>query len=325
MKRRNLLVAIACAALANSVAKADPQKSFKRIGFLGTATQVGYAGYVDKLCAGLGYLGWDVGKNLQIDFVWANSDYSKLPELAQQLVSTHPDLLITHGTPGTRALQAATRDIPIVIAVSGEAAASGLVKSFSNPGGNTTGQSYLGAEISAKRIELLLEASPSVRRFAAVYNSGNPFAQIDLRTLHVLTDAQGIEFKPFDAKGRSDLDSIFSELAQEQFQAVSIIHDSVLTAEVATLAKLSLKHHLISIGEGSFAKAGGLIGYGPDFGEMWRKTAVYVDKILKGARPSDLPVEVPSKFETLLNLRTAGVLGLNFPSSLLARADELLE
>lgn len=312
-------------AYTGSVSSAVPQSRIYRIGFFGTANEAGYASLLASFRSGLRELGWQEGKNIEINYTWANGKYAELNDLAQKLVSTRPDVLVTHGTPGTAALQKATQDIPIVMTVSGEAVASGLIKSFSDPGGNTTGQSFLAADMSVKRIELLLEAAPRLTKIATVFNARNSFAQLDLRALRAATAERSVELKSFAINSAAELENIFGLISKENFEAVSIIHDAVLTAAISTLADLSLRFRLLSIGEPSFVKAGGLIGYGPDLHRMWHEAANYVHKLLKGARAADLPVQIPTKFETILNAKTAHALNINFSATLLARADDVLD
>lgn len=319
------MATVAGATLPAYACLAISQQETHRIGFLGTANEKGYASLLESFRQGLRKAGWEEGKNVRIDYAWANGDYSQLEALALRIISARPDVLVTHGTPGTIALQKATREIPIVMAVSGEAEASGLIKSFSHPGGNTTGQSFLAADMSVKRVEIILEAAPQIKRIATLSNVSNPFAKIDLKAFEQAASERGIDSKSYVVNGSNDFERAFLQISSEGNEAVSIIHDAVLTASVKKLADICLEYRLYSTGEGSFVKAGGLIGYGPDLNEMWRNAATFVDKILKGAHPADLPVQLPTKFETVLNLKTARALGVVFPSSLLARSDDLLE
>jgi len=325
MRRREFIAGIAWAALSWPLKVARAQDRHRRIGFLGTATPSGYKSLVDSFRAGLAQLGWEEGKNITLEYRWAEGKYDQLAVLASELIRLNVDILVTHGTPGTMALQKATREIPIVMTVSGDAVGSGLIESFARPGGNTTGQSFLAPQISAKRLELLKEAIPSLTRIATVFNEANPSARSDLQALAETAKALSVDFRPFPVQGPESFDNVFSSIAEAGFHAVSLIHDAVLTANVSRLAKLAIQHRLPSIGEGPYVKVGGLIGYGPDFNELWRSAASYVDRILKGARPADLPIQLPTKFEFMLNQKTARLLALDIPPTLLARADEVIE
>lgn len=322
MRRREVLAGLGAAAISFPV---KAQQRVRRIGFLGAATKDGYAPLVQSLRGGLVALGWIEGKNLAIDYRWAEGNYSNLAPLARELLASKPDVIVTHGTPGVLAVQKETKSLPIVMVVSADAVASGLVESFARPGNNTTGQSFLAPEISAKRLELLKDAIPSLSRMATVFNVANPVAELDIRALGRTATARGVEFRSFGVRGKEDFGAVYSSIVDAGFEGVSLIHDAVLTANITPLAELALRHRLPSIGEGPYVKAGGLIGYGPDFSELWRSAATYVDKIFKGASPADLPVQLPTKFEFLLNVKTAQAIGVEIPAALLGRADQIIE
>jgi putative ABC transport system substrate-binding protein len=326
MKRRNFIGGLVGAAASPLMAHAQQTRpSTPRIGFLGSISALAYAAQLRGFRAGLKELGYTEGENINIDYRWAEGKYDQLEQLAFELVRLRPDVLVTHGTPASFALEAATKNIPIVMAVTGDAVGTGLVESIARPGGNITGISFYAPELSAKRLEILVEAMPSLRRVAALFNSGNSSAQLDLNVLNSRAASLGMQLQPFEVQGADAFQQTISTIKVLGFEAVALIHDAVITASLKPLANLTLAHRLASIGEGPYVRAGGLIGYGPDFPDLFRRSASFVDRILKGGVPRDMPVEQPTKFEFFFNNGTARALGLTIPPSLLARADEVIE
>jgi putative tryptophan/tyrosine transport system substrate-binding protein len=326
MRRRDFITYVGGMAVVwPALGSAQQAKSTPRIGFLGTATPSGYEEQLKGFRRALRDLGYEEGKNIQLELRWANGNYDRLAELANELIRQDVDVLVTHGTPGAATLKKATGSIPIVVAVVGDAVNSGLVKSLARPGGNITGLSFLAPELSAKRLEFLKDVMPSLASLATIFNVNSPVAQMDLDKLGITAKALGVELRPFGIRGPDQFDQVFSAITEARIQAVSVIHDAVLTANIKPLAQLALKYRLPSIGEGPFVRAGGMIGYGPDFADLFRRSAWYVDRILKGAHPRDLPIEQPTKFETLFNLKTASAIGIEIPPAVIAQADEVIE
>jgi putative tryptophan/tyrosine transport system substrate-binding protein len=326
MRRRKVIALIGGAVAAWPLAARTQQASrVPRIGFLGATSAAGYASQLEGFRLGLRELGYREGENIAVEFRWAQGRYERLPDLAAELVHLKVDAIVTHGTPATLALKKATATIPIIMAVSGDAVGTGLVSSLGKPGGNVTGLSFFAPELSAKRLELLKETIPPLASLATIFNSNNLSAKLDLETLGRTAKSLGVELQPFEVRGPEHFGDVFSTIAARRVDAVSLIHDAVLTANVKLLAELALAHRLPSIGEGPYVKVGGLIGYGPDFPDLFRRSASYVHRILKGAHPGDLPVEQPVKFEFLLNLVTARAIGLGIPPTILAQADEVIE
>jgi putative ABC transport system substrate-binding protein len=324
--RRKLLVALGAGALVAPLTSFPQQKGkVWRIGFLGTTSASGIAGRVEALRAGLRDLGYVEGKNLVIEFRWAEEKYERLPQLAAELVHLKVDIIVTHATPGTRAAKAATTTIPIVIASAGDVVALGLVASLARPGGNITGMTALVPEVTAKRLELLMDAFPRTRQVAVLFNPDNPAAIPVFRAMEATARSLKLELQQFVVRRSGDLDSAFAAMAKRRVDAVVFGDDPVFVANAGAIAKLAAKTRLPSVGPIELADAGGLMAYGANRLETFRRAAYFVDRILKGAKPADLPVEQAMRFETVLNQKTAKALGLQFPQAVLARADRVIE
>ncbi len=325
--RRKLLVVLGAGAFAAPLyIFAQPQSKVWRVGFLGTASASGF-GFperVETLRAGLRELGYVEGKNLVIEFRWAEDKYEQLPELAAELVRLKVDVIVTHGT-GTRAARSATTTIPIVMALSGDPVATGLVASLARPGGNVTGMSGINPEVAAKRLELLTDAFPRTRNVAVLYYQDSTIYLHALALMNVTAASLKLELHQFGVSRRGDIDSAFAAMAKRRIDAVTTIDDGLLTANSVVIANHAAKMRLPSLGLSEFAEAGGLMAYGPNRREMFRRAAYFVDRILKGAKPGDLPVEQPTKFEMVVNLKTAKALGVKIPDAIMLRADRVIE
>jgi putative ABC transport system substrate-binding protein len=325
--RRKLLVALGAGALTAPLGSfAQQQGKIWRIGFLGTASASGFARRVEALREGLRDLGYVEGKNLVIEFRWADGKYERLPELAAELVRLKVDVIVTHGPVGSPAAKNATTTIPIVVTAVGDPVAFGLVASLARPGGNVTGMASLSSEVAAKRLELLKDAFPRIRRVAVLLNPDSPTGSgPGFRLMEATAASLKLELHRFGVRGPGEFESAFAAMAKQRVDAVVVMDDGVLAANVGAIAKLAAKMRLPSIGLGEFAEAGGLMAYGVNRLESFRRAATFVDKILKGAKPADLPIEQPTRFETVLNLKTAKALGIQFPQSVLGRTDRVIE
>jgi ABC-type uncharacterized transport system substrate-binding protein len=235
------------------------------------------------------------------------------------------DVIVAHGTPGILAAKQATATIPIVMAASGDAEASGLVASLARPGGNVTGSTFFNPELAAKRFELLKETLPGLTEVGLLSNPANPINEPIVPMIKLTAKALGLEVHPFGVRGPAEFEGAFAAMAAKRVGAVVIIDDATLIANAPAVAKLALQQRLPSSGWPDYAVAGGVIGYGVNFPDMFRRAATFVDKILKGTKPTDLPVERATKFETIVNLKTAKALGLDVPTATLLRADEVIE
>ena len=290
---------------------------------MGTAG--GYASRVEALRAGLRDLGYVEGKNIVIEYRWADGKYDRLPDLAAELVRINVDVLVTSGTPGVRAAKQATTTIPIVMAASGDAVATGLVASLARPGGNITGSAFFSPELSAKRLELLKEAVPRVTQVAYLTSPENPVARANLKAMEITSKVLKVGLRPSEARGPNEFENAFAAMAKQQVNALAVGQDSTINANVGVIADLAARQRLPSIGPVEFAAAGGLIGYGHNSFALFRRAAYFVDRIFKGARPGDLPIEQPTTFELAVNLKTAKALGITIPQSILVRADRVIE
>jgi len=235
------------------------------------------------------------------------------------------DLIVTHGTPGSLAAKGATTTIPIVIASIGDPVAVGIVTSVARPGGNVTGQSFFNPELRAKRIELLKEVMPRLTHVATILNADNPATGPEFEAMAATAQSLDLKLQPFRLRTASELVSAFESMEQARVQAVETGDDPLTVGNAGAIVALAARARLITIGPEEIAHAGGVIGYGADLVATWRRTAVFVDKILKGANPADLPIERAAKFQFVLNLKAAKALGLTVPKPLLTSADELIE
>jgi putative tryptophan/tyrosine transport system substrate-binding protein len=235
------------------------------------------------------------------------------------------DLIITHTTPGSLAAKRATTTIPIVMALLGDPVVAGIVASLARPGGNITGQSFFGAEIRAKRSELLKEVMPRLTQVAVILNADNPGAETEFQAMESTAKLLNITLQPFRLREPSELASVFERMEHAYVEAVETGDDPLSTLNAGAIAALAARGRLLSIGSEDIPRAGGMMGYGVDFVATYRHTAFFVDKILKGTNPADVPIERASKFQFVLNLKTAKALGLDVPTATLLRADEVIE
>jgi len=326
MRRRTFIEGIAALVVAWPLAvRAQQAGKVHRIGFLGSATAPGSAKAVESFRAGLREFGYVEGRNIGIEFRWAEGNYDRLSDLVADLIATNVDVLITHGTPGTRVAKEATTTIPIVMAISGDAIATGLVSSLARPEANLTGSTYFLPQLNAKRLELLKEVFPSISRAAALSNPDNPVSRPIIPTMQAAAASLNVILEVVRAQGPSEFSPAFAAMTKSRVGSVVVTEDGEFAASFRTIAALALANKLPSIGAREYAEAGGLIGYGVNILDLYRRAAYFVDRILKGAKPADLPVEQPTKFELVINLSTAKALGLTIPPTLLSRADDVIE
>lgn len=324
--RRAFITSCAAGALLTwRPADAQTAKSAHRIGYLSVTSAANGLRNLEALRAGLRALGHIEGQNITIEARWANGRVEHLPQLAEELVRLPVSLLCAAGGQAAAAAKAATTTIPIVFANIAFPEQIGLVASYPRPGGNMTGVAFIGPEYG-KRLELLKEASPKLARVALIYNSDNPGSVLAFQETQRWATALGIRLEPYKFQRPDDFEQIFAAIAAKRPDALMTTADTLLVSYRTRLVDFTMKNRLPSMyPTRELVVAGGLMYYGSSIGEMYRQAAVYVDKILKGAKPGDLPVEQPTKFEFVINMKTAKALGLVIPSSLLLRADQVIE
>ena len=327
MKRREFITLIGGGAMVAWPLAARAQHSRKRIGFLGTSSFALERDLVGAFVQSLRDLGNAEGENIAIEYRWAEGHDERLPKLAAELVSLQPDVIVTTGTPGTVAAKQATSTIPIVFASSGNPISAGLVASLARPGGNITGFTLSGAELEGKRVQLLKEAIPGLSRLALLRNSSNPPDFEFYQLTKAAAAALGLTLQPVvDVRQIDDFKDAFSTIASANSDAMAVVSDRFLLAHREEIVTFAAANRLPAVyGYRAYVDAGGLMSYSPNDIDQFRRTAIYVDKILKGTKPTDLPVQEPIKFELVINLTTAKALGLTIPPSFLSLADELIE
>jgi putative ABC transport system substrate-binding protein len=302
------------------------QKAMPVIGFLNIGSLGPNAPYLAAFQQGLNETGYFEGQNLAIEYRWAEGSYDRLPGLAADLVGRKVDVIVTGGTPGMQAAKAATVTIPIVFLGGGDPVAAGLVTSLARPGGNLTGVSFMSTELMPKRLELLSELVPEAAVIALLVNPNNPAAERIMRDVQEAARTKGVQLHILKAGTAAEINTAFATLVQRQAGALAVSADPFFNSQREELVALASRHAVPAIYEWrEFAEAGGLISYGPSLTAANRQIGTYVGRILKGAKPADLPVQQPTTFELVVNLKTAKALGLIVPPSILARADEVIE
>ena len=297
------------------------------VGVLLLTPRAGAGGtYIDALRGGLRDLGYVEGQNLLLEIRSAEGRPDRLPGLATEILSTRPDVLVTAGSEAILTLKRATAVVPIIMATVMDPVALGITPSLARPSGNLTGLAILSLELTSKRLQLLREAVPQLSRVGVLWNPDNPGNALVLKEVETAAQALGLRWQGFAAQGPDKLAGAFEAVVGAQCNGILAIEDSVLFSHLTRIVELAARYRLPAMyAFRQFADAGGLMSYGPNTPDSFRRAAVYVDKILKGAKPADLPVEQASKFELVINLRTVKALGLTIPQSLLVRADEIVQ
>jgi putative ABC transport system substrate-binding protein len=336
MERRQFIEVIAGSLLALPLA-AEAQQAGKmyRIGFLSPsspsdperlASPFGERG-VAAFRQGLRDLGYVEGQNIAIEYRWAEGRFERLPDLAAELVRLKVDIIVSVVTQATLAAKNATGTIPIVLVAAGDPLGSGLVASLARPGGNVTGPSAMYADLAGKQLELLKGTVPKVSRVAVLWNPANAVWQAQmLRQTEIAARALGLQVQLLEARGPDELEGAFAAMTRERASALLVQVDVIFALHARRIADLAAKRRVPAMyGSKEHVEAGGLMSYAPNALDLFRRAATYVDKILKGAKPADLPVEQPTKFDLVINLKTARALGLTIPPSVLGRADEVIQ
>ncbi len=326
MRRREFLSVLGGAAAAWPLAaRAQEPGKIPRIGYLSPATKLSLR--ERSFLQGLRERGYVDGKNILIEYRFAGDKFNRLPALAAELVQLDVDVIVARVTQASLAAKAATKTIPVVMLGVSDPVGSGLVVSLARPGGNVTGTSSQTSEVSGKSLELLKEIVPKLSRIAVLWNPANAIFQVQLlKATERAAGVLGLQLSEFGARNTDELDRAFAAISNAQVGALMVLGDPTLIVHKAHIIDFAAKHRLPAIyGTKDHAEAGGLMTYAPDYASQFRRGAYYLDKILKGAKPADLPVEQPTKFELVINLKTAKALGLKIPPALLARADKVIE
>jgi putative ABC transport system substrate-binding protein len=322
--RRKLLFALGTCVIAAPLASfAQQQGKVWRIGVLVPGAASGWAPMVESLRAGLRELGYVEGKNLSIEYRWADGQYDRLPDFAAELVRLKVDVIVTNATAGVGAARRATATVPIVMGAIGDAVASGFVTNLSHPGANITGLSFFAKEIAVKRLELLKEAVPELTRVAFLTDQTIPREYLTTMTSAARTMKMALDL--IDVKSPEKLENTLAEMAKKRIEGMVVMETPLLISIGKQIGAAASRHRIAAIGFKDVVEGGGLIAYGADIAEMWHRAATYVDKILKGAKPGDLPVEQARKFELVVNKNTASALGIKIPDSILVRADKVIQ
>ena len=329
MNRRSALIVTLALGILSAPLPADAQQAGKvyRIGFLGGASPSVAARPLEAFRQGLRDLGYVEGKNIVIEYRYAEGKFERLPDLAAELVRLKVALIGAAAPPPALAAQEATASIPIVIVGVADPVGSGLVSSLARPGGNITGLSWFaGLEIGGKRLELLKEAVPTATRAAVLWNPTNPGDVLTFRQLPGMAQALGVRLQSVEWREPRDFEGAFASMTRERADVLFVFETPGITLYAGQIVALAARHRIPTMyGRREFVTAGGLMFHGANLLDVLRRAATYVDKILKGARPADLPVEQPTRFELVVNLKTAKALGLTIPPSVLIRADEVIE
>jgi len=326
MKRREFITLLGGAVAAWPLAaRAQQQGKLPTIGFLGQSTRSAASEWVAAFVQRLRELGWIDGRNVAIEYRWGEGREERFAEVAAEFVRLKVDIIVTSGTPAVMASKQATSVIPIVFATAGDPVGNNLVASLARPGGNVTGLSILAADLAGKRLELLREVVPGLRRLAIMGNVGNPFTVLEMGEVQAAARTLGLEVTTLEIRRAQDIAPAFEAL-KGRGEALYVCADALANTNRIRINILAVGAHLPTMhGSGDYVEAGGLMSYGANFPDQFRRAADYVDKILRGAKPGNIPIEQPTKFDLIINLTTAKTLGLTIPESFLLRADELIE
>jgi len=319
--RRAFMAGIAVGLLAAPVAAgAERAGGIPRIGLLE------YAPFWEPFRQGLRDLGYVEGQNVMLEYHRTEGRHERLPEMAADIVHRKVDVIVAYGTPGTQAARRATSTIPIVMVGTGDPLKTGLVRSLAHPGGNVTGNTIMAIQITTKRLQLLMEAVPRLSRVALLWNPGNAANAVQFEEMKSATRALGVTILSLEARSPEELEKALVAMASAHPHGLMVTADAMLTLHMGRIVDAARANGLPTMYQlKENVDAGALMSYGPSLPELFRRAAIYVDRILKGTRPADLPVEQPSKFELAINLKTAKALGLTIPPSLLQRADQVVE
>jgi putative tryptophan/tyrosine transport system substrate-binding protein len=326
MRRRDFLTLVSAAAFAPFRAAAQGPNNQPRIGFLGNSTPALEASLVDAFRKGLGDLGYVEGRSISIEYRWAEGDYDRLPSLVRDLVKSKVEMIVTAGTPAALAVKEAGSPVPLVMIAVGDPVGTGLVSSLARPGGNVTGLTSMTPELEGKRLELIKEVVPAVSRLAVFWNPANAYQTGDAEQVRAAASVLNVPVLLLPVRTGEELDNAFAKALAEGADAALILADRLFLHNRQRIADFLVTNRLPAMNAyRELVEAGALMSFGPSYAVMHRQAAGYVDKILKGTKPADLPVQQPAKFEFVVSLKSAGAIGVTIPHAVLLRADEVIE
>jgi putative tryptophan/tyrosine transport system substrate-binding protein len=326
VRRREFITLLGSSAVWPVAARAQQPGKVARVGFLGNSTAALEANLVKPFRDGLRELGYEEGRDTVIEYRWADGRYERFPVLIAELVALKVDVIVTAGTPASVAVKNATTAIPLVMVAVGDPVATGLVASLARPGGNITGLTSMSVEMEGKRLELLREVIPKISHIAVLWNAASPIQIIEEAEVQAAAQVLGMKMLSLGVRTREEIEEALAAIMRERAEALLVLADRLFLHHRMRIMDFAAEERLPGVhAYRELVEAGGLMSYGPSYAEMHRRAATYVDKILKGAKPADLPVERPTKFELVINLKAAKVLGLTMPPSIILRADEVIE
>jgi len=309
-----------------TTAEAQQPGKLYRVGFLGNSTAALEAHLVGPFREGLGDVGYVEGQNLLVEYRWAEGKYERFPALISELIAQKVEVIVTAGTPATLAVKKATTSVPLVIVAVGDPVGTGIVRSLSQPGGNITGVTSISTEMDGKRLELLREVVPTVSHIAVLWNAASPVQLLAEQQVQAAAQVLRMKVLSLGVRTEKEIEDAFGVMVRERPDALLVLTDRLLLHHRARIMEFAAQHRLPGVhGYREMVEVGGLISFGPSYADMHRRAAYFVDRILKGAKPADLPVERPAKFDLVINLKTAKALGLTIPPSVLLRATEVIQ
>jgi putative ABC transport system substrate-binding protein len=326
MKRRDFLYVLGAAAVTPVAAQAQQAAKIRRIGFLGNSTAALEANLVGPFRNELRVLGYEEGRNIHIEYRWADGNYSRFPSLVAELLAANVEVIVTAGTPATLAVKRATSTVPLVMVAVGDPIGVGIVQSLARPGGNITGLSSIAPELEGKRLELLREIVPTLSHVAVFWNPANAFHISSMTQVRVAAEKLQLKLLNLAVSKTEDLDGAFDAILSAKPQALLILADRVYLHNRKRMMDFATANRLPSVlPYRELVEAGGLMSFGPSYEDMHKRAADFVEKILRGAKPNDLPVELPTKFDLRVNVKAAEAIGVKIPEAFLLRADQVIE
>jgi putative ABC transport system substrate-binding protein len=326
MRRRDLIFVLGAVAVWPFSARAQQPGEVPRVGFLGNSTAELEANLIGPFREGVRALGYAEGRNIVIEYRWAQGKYERFPALIAELIAQKVDVIVTAGTPATLAVKKATNSVPLVMVAVGDPVGTGIVESLRRPGGNITGLTSISPELDGKRLELLREVVPNVSHVAVLWNAASPLQVIAEKATRTAADALHMKMLSLGVRSKKDIDGAFATILGQRPEALLVLADRLFLHHRQPIMDFAARHRLPGVhAYRELVEVGGLMSYGPSYADMHRRAAWYVDRILKGAKPTDLPVEGPALFELVVNLKAAKALGLALSPALIARVTEVIE